>query len=86
MKRKQITDLQASSSAKTVLPAGNIVVLARAIDKKQAIFNSTLTISVTDVSLTESGYSSLIMDYLSTTGKSTGDYISQLSILSQDLS
>jgi len=31
-----------------------------AIDKKQAIYNSTLTIAVSDVSLTEPNYSLLI--------------------------
>jgi len=57
-----------------------------AIDKKQAIYNSTLSIAVSDASLTESDYSLLITKYLSTSGKTTENYISQLSILSSDLS
>ena len=60
VKRKQITDVQLTTSARTVLPAGNILVLAMAIDKKQAIYNSTLGIAVSDVSLAESDYSLLI--------------------------
>ena len=71
VKRKQITDAQSSTSARTVLPSGNILVLAMAIDKKQAIYNSTLSISVNDASLAESAYSLLATQYLLTSGKTT---------------
>jgi len=43
-----------------------------AIDQKQAIFNSTLSIPVNDISLAESDYSLLILQFLITSGKTTG--------------
>jgi hypothetical protein len=55
-----------------VLPSGTIVVLAMAIDNKQAIFNSILNIPVNDISLAESDYSLLILQFLSISGKTTG--------------
>jgi len=43
-----------------------------AIDQKQAIFNTTLSIPVSDISLAESDYSLIIPQHLSTSGKTTG--------------
>jgi len=43
-----------------------------AIDSKKAIFNSTLSIPVNDISLSESDYSLLVLQFLSASGKKTG--------------
>jgi hypothetical protein len=43
-----------------VLPTGTVIVLAMAVDSKEAIFNTTAAIPVADVSLSESDYSNLI--------------------------
>jgi len=43
-----------------VLPTGTVIVLAMAIDSREAIFNTTLAIPVADASLSESDYSQLI--------------------------
>jgi len=63
-----------------------VVILARAVDSREAVFNTTMTIPVADISLSESDYSALITEYLLTDGHSNTEYISRLSILSSDLS
>jgi len=43
-----------------------------AIGQKQAIFHSTLSIPVNDISLAESDYSLFSVQFLSTSGKTVG--------------
>jgi proprotein convertase subtilisin/kexin type 5 len=43
VQRKQLNDRGASKKISSVLPAGNIVLIAQAIDSREAIANITLT-------------------------------------------
>lgn len=48
------------SKTTTVLPAGDVILMGMAIDKKQAISNITQVISVSELNVDETTFSGLI--------------------------
>ncbi|KAL4432698.1 hypothetical protein ABPG74_011519 [Tetrahymena malaccensis] len=84
--RRQLTDQQPDTSLSTILPAGNIVLMAVVADSLQAVFNSTINLTVQSSNLNENQYISLIDNDLNTNGQTSQQTISQLSLIAEDLS
>ncbi|KAL4488818.1 hypothetical protein ABPG72_016471 [Tetrahymena utriculariae] len=80
--RRQLCDPSQQHLLSSILPQGNIILLAQAINSKQAISNQTLTVSVSQISLSEVNYIYLIKNFTESVKKlSPSDAISELSIL-----
>ncbi|KAL4499740.1 hypothetical protein ABPG72_017280 [Tetrahymena utriculariae] len=68
--RRQLNDLSQNSSKQAILPIGNLVIMATTTDSKEAVYNTTIIISLTNSNLNE-------VDYLTTIDKvlSSKEYI-----------
>ncbi|EAS06080.3 furin-like repeat protein (macronuclear) [Tetrahymena thermophila SB210] len=84
--RRQLNDQSPDSQISTILPAGNILLMAVVADSLQAVYNSTISLTVQSSNLNESQYISLIDKDLNTSGQTSQQIVSQLSLIAEDLS
>ncbi|KAL4504651.1 hypothetical protein ABPG73_021498 [Tetrahymena malaccensis] len=84
--RRQLNDQQQDSNLSTILPSGNLIIMAIASDSKQAIFNTTVSINVSSSNMDEAQYIQAIDQVINNSQLTNQQIISELSLVAEDLS